>query len=213
MIAKEGWPIIGLSFVITIVLAAIYWFTGQTAWLIITLISVIILVFHFFFFRDPDRKAPQGDNLIISPADGTIILIEEVEEPQYFKSKVRKVSIFLSVFNVHVNRIPFNGSIDYVDYMKGKFLAAFADDASDLNEQSKIAVKSDKGSVYFKQIAGLIARRIIYNVKAGDKVEAGKRFGLIRYGSRVDLFFPLSVKLHVKLKDKVRCGSTIIGEF
>ena len=148
MIAKEGWPIIGFSFIITILLAVVTWYTEETAWFIITIISLIILVFHFFFFRDPDRETPRGGNLIISPADGTVVLIDEVEENQYFNSKVRKVSIFLSVFNVHVNRIPFSGKIDYVNYMKGKFLAAFANDASDLNEQSQIAIKSEKGSVY-----------------------------------------------------------------
>ena len=151
--------------------------------------------------------------MILSPADGTVVLIEDVEEPYYFKTKVKRVSIFLSVFNVHVNRIPVNGSVDFVKYIQGKFLVAFADKASEENEQSIIGIQHEKGKILFKQIAGIIARRIIYHVEEGDTVHTGDRFGLIRYGSRVDMFFPENVELNVSLKDKVYGGETIIGEF
>jgi phosphatidylserine decarboxylase len=140
-------------------------------------------------------------------------LIEEVEEPYYFKTKVRRVSIFLSVFNVHINRIPVSGKVEFLKYIKGKFLVAFDDKASEENEQSIIGIRLEKGKILFKQIAGIIARRIVFHVVVGDTVNAGDRFGLIRYGSRVDIFFPENVELKVSLKDKVYGGETIIGEF
>ncbi len=213
MIAREGWPVIIVTALLAIALFVIYTFTDSAVFYALFWVMTALVTFHFFFFRDPDRATPQGDNLIVAPADGTIVKIEEVEEPDYFQGKVQKVSIFLSVFNVHVNRFPVSGKVDLVDYKKGRFVAAFADDASHANEQSIIGINSPKGKVLFKQIAGLIARRIIYHVQKGDDVKGGARFGLIRYGSRVDMFFPLDVKLHVRLKDKVRCGSTVIGEF
>lgn len=213
MINKEGWPVIFVTVIIVIAFAALSYFYDFILWDALTIIAVLILLFHFFFFRDPDRETPQGDGLIISPADGHVIKIDEVDEVIYFKERVRRISIFLSVFDVHVNRMPVSGKVDYVAYKKGKFLAAFADDASHVNEMSLVGVDTGKGRILFKQIAGLIARRIIYNVKEGDTAVAGERYGLIRYGSRVDMFFPLSVKINVKLKQAVRCGSTIIGEF
>ena len=171
------------------------------------------IYFPFFLFRDPNRQTPQGDNLIIAPADGTVIKIDEVEENEYFNEKVQRVSIFMSVFNVHVNRIPWQGEVEYLDYAKGRFKAAFANDAAEVNERTVIGINSSNGKLMFKQIAGLIARRIVYRINKGDKVKKGERFGLIRYGSRVDLYFPLSVKINVNLKDKVKSGSTVIGEF
>jgi phosphatidylserine decarboxylase len=174
---------------------------------------LIIFIFNFYFFRDPERVIPKGKDLVLSPADGTVVLIEEVNEPYYFKEKVMRVSIFLSVFNVHVNRVPVAGIVEFVKYIKGKFLVAFADKASEENEQSIIGIRHEKGKILFKQIAGIIARRIIYNLKEGETVSAGERFGLIRYGSRVDVFFPSNATIHVKLKDKVVGGETILGEF
>ncbi len=213
MIAKEGYPIIGGTLIIVLALAAGAYFSGSLVLEILTWVFLALTLFHFYFFRDPVRPVPEGDKLIISPADGHVVKIEEVDEPLYFKEKVRKVSIFLSVFDVHVNRMPVAGEVDYVDYRPGKFLAAFADDASDHNEQSVIGVRSAHGRVLFKQIAGLIARRIIYYTNVGDKVRPGERMGLIRYGSRIDMFFPLDVTVKVKLKQRVRCGASVIGEF
>ena len=151
--------------------------------------------------------------MILSPADGTVVLIEEVDEPYYFKDRVKRVSIFLSVFNVHVNRIPVKGTVEFVKYINGEFLVAFADKATAENEQSIISIRHDKGKILFKHIAGIIARRIVYHVSEGDEVEAGERFGLIRYGSRVDVFFPANTDIKVNLKDKVVGGETILGEF
>ncbi|MFC2089028.1 phosphatidylserine decarboxylase, partial [Calditrichota bacterium] len=139
--------------------------------------------------------------------------ITEVDEPNYFKEKVRRVSIFLSVFDVHVNRIPVTGEVELVKYNPGKFLVAFDHKASENNEQTMIGIKHKKGKLLFKQIAGIIARRIVYHVKEADSVIKGDRFGMIRYGSRVDIFVPENVELMVKLNDKVYGGKTIIGEF
>ncbi len=213
MIAKDGIPIIIWTGVIVVVLAALG-FIFELAFLTgLATVLMAVFVFHFFFFRDPNRETPKGDNLIIAPADGTIIKVDEVEEKEYFNEKVQRVSIFMSVFNVHVNRFPVSGEVDYLNYSAGKFMAAFADTADLENERTIIGIKSVNGKFLFKQIAGLIARRIVYHVKKGDITQVGKRFGLIRYGSRVDLYFPLSVKVNVKLKEKVRSGVTIIGEY
>lgn len=213
MIAKDGIPVIIITGLIVVLLGVFANVFNSIVLEIISLVFTGIFVFHFFFFRDPIRNTPPGDNLIISPADGTIIAIEEQDENEYLNERVWRISIFMSVFDVHVNRVPMNGEVEYLDYAKGRFKAAFAEDAPDVNERTIIGIKSDKGKMMFKQIAGLIARRIVYHLKPGDEVKSGERFGLIKYGSRVDVYLPLSVKLNVNLKDKVKGGSSIIGEF
>ncbi len=213
MIAKDGLIIILITSAIFAILLLITYFFPFLLFKIISALVGIVFIFNFFFFRDPDRNIPLGEDLILSPADGTVIKIIEVEEPYYFKAKVKRVSIFLSVFNVHVNRIPVTGEAELVKYIPGKFLIAFDHKASEDNEQSIIGIKHKKGKLLFKQIAGIIARRIIYHIDEGDSVTAGDRFGMIRYGSRVDMFFPENVEIKVKLDDKVYGGETIIGEF
>lgn len=213
MIAPDGIKIIVITFVVLIFCLVLTYFFPVLSLKILSSIIAIIFLFDFYFFRDPDRTIPEGNDLILSPADGTVVLIEEVDEPYYFKSKVKRVSIFLSVFNVHVNRIPVSGTVEFVKYIKGKFLVAFADKASEENEQSIIGIRHKKGKLLFKQIAGIIARRIIYHVEEEDTVKAGDRFGLIRYGSRVDMFFPENVDIKVGIKDKVYGGETVVGEF
>lgn len=213
MIATDGIKIITITTIIFISFLLLTYFFPVMLLKILSGILGVIFIFNFYFFRDPERKIPQSDNLILSPADGTVVMIEEVDEPYYFKERVQRVSIFLSVFNVHVNRIPVSGVVEFVKYIKGKFLVAFADKASEENEQSIIGIQHKKGKILFKQIAGIIARRIVYHVKEKDNVTAGDRFGLIRYGSRVDVFFPKNAKIKVKLKDKVIGGESILGEF
>jgi len=213
MIAKDGLIIIIVTSVIFLVFLLLAYLFSNIVINILTVFLGIVFVFNFFFFRDPERIIPEGENLILSPADGTVIKITEVEEPYYFKEKVNMVSIFLSVFNVHVNRIPVNGEVELVKYNPGKFLVAFDHKASEANEQSLIGIKHKNGKLLFKQIAGFIARRIIYHVTEGDTVTAGERFGLIRYGSRVDIFFPENVEIKVDIDDKVYGGESIIGEF
>jgi len=213
MITRDGYPIIMvtgtvlLALVLTAVFSGTFWF-----WVTAGLVGVIFL-FHFFFFRDPERDIPAGERLILSPADGKVVAIEQVEENDYLKDKSWKVSIFLSVFNVHVNRMPVTGVLESLSYKKGQFLAAFNHRASELNEQSILGVRSEFGLVLFKQIAGVIARRIVYHCKEGDRVTAGERFGMIRYGSRVDVFFPLSGSVKVAVGDRVKGGISVLGEF
>ncbi len=180
---------------------------------ILTIIAGFVFLFNFYFFRDPERVTPQGENLIISPADGKIIKIDEVEETLFFKQKTRMISIFMSVVSVHVNRMPITGKVEYIDYQVGKFLAAFDHKASEENEQSIIGVSGGNKKILFKQIAGIIARRIVYKVNKEDEVRAGDRYGLIHYGSRVDMFFPLDVDVRVKMNEMVKSGESIIGEF
>jgi phosphatidylserine decarboxylase len=213
MVAKDGIMVIIVTGIILLVFLLITYLFPYLFFRIITVLLGIIFIFNFFFFRDPERKIPKGNDLILSPADGTVIKITEIEEPYYFKSKVKRISIFLSVFNVHVNRIPVTGEVEIVKYNPGKFLVAFDHKASEFNEQSIIGIKHKKGKLLFKQIAGIVARRIIYHISEGDSVEAGDRFGLIRYGSRVDMFFPKNVDIKVNIDDKVYGGETIIGEY
>ena len=213
MIAPDGLKIILITSVIFILLVIANIFYPNLYLKIITIITGILFVFNFFFFRDPERAVPAGSNIIVSPADGTIIKIAEVNEPYYFKEKVVCVSIFLSVLNIHVNRIPISGKVDFFKYIEGKFFPAFDDKASENNEQTVIGIKNSKVRVLFKQIAGIIARRVVCNISEGDSVNIGNRFGIILYGSRVDMFFPANVKLNVKNKDKVIGGVTIIGEY
>jgi len=213
MIAPDGLKVIlvtTLFLALLVVLCLIF----PVLWLrIITAGFALIFLFNFYFFRDPERLIPAGDDLILSPADGKVVMIEEVEEAEFLKEKVTRVSIFLSVFNVHVNRIPVTGKVTYLRYLEGKFFVAFADKASEENEQSIIGIEHARGKILFKQIAGIIARRIVYHLNLGDQVSAGKRFGLIRYGSRVDVYFPKNTTIRVKLNDTVAGGETVLGEF
>jgi len=168
-------------------------------------------VFCFYFFRDPVRNIPEGKNMILSPADGKIVKIKDVNDPDL--GVAQSVSIFLNVFNVHVNRMPIDGTFNDVKYKKGKFLAAFDHKASDENEQTEITITSKVGTIKVKQIAGLIARRIICYAKNGETMEIGSRLGFIRFGSRTDLIIPKHVNLSVKLGQKVIGSKTIIGTY
>ena len=213
MISPGGFKIIYFTTVVFFILLISCYFYSNGILRLMTIVTGIVFIFNFYFFRDPDRKVPAGDNIIISPADGTIVKITRVREPNYFKKEVNCVSIFLSIFDVHVNRIPISGKVDYLDYRKGKFLPAFKDKASEDNEQTIIGIKNGKGNILFKQIAGIIARRVVCNLAESDSVYQGDRFGIIRYGSRVDIFLEDNVELNVKLKDKVKGGTSIIGKY
>ena len=179
---------------------------------IITFTLTILLIFCLNFFRDPIRITPKQDNLIISPADGKIIKIDEVNNPNGGE-KLKIVSIFLSVFNVHANRMPVDGKFIDVQYIKGKFLAAFDHKASDYNERTEIQIETKFGIIMVKQIAGLVARRILCYANVGKKMEAGARLGFIRFGSRTDIILPASINLQIELDQKVLGGETIIGVY
>jgi phosphatidylserine decarboxylase len=180
-------------------------------WLLLPLLVIEVLV--VYFFRDPERKIPEGIENIVSPADGKVVLINEVREEAFLKSDAIQISIFLSVFNVHVNRIPISGIVRYFQYMHGTFLAAFNHDASVKNEQTIIGIESEKNKVLFKQIAGLLARRIVFDNKLDENVAKGDRCGIIKFGSRVDVIVQKNVDIKVQVGDKVTGGETILGTF
>jgi phosphatidylserine decarboxylase len=187
----------------------------------ITLLSLsfFLLIFTFYFFRDPERTLPDNlsKNSIVSPADGKVVLIEEVDN--VYKEflgdvKVKQLSIFLSPLNVHVNCYPVNGTLKFFNYIKGEYLVAFNHKASDKNERSELGVETNNGKkLIFKQIAGYVARRIVCDVKLNQKVKAGEKFGMIKFGSRVDLIFDKNTDIKVKVGDRVQAGISVLAEF
>ncbi len=172
------------------------------------LIFLILLIFTFYFFRDPERVVPFGDDILVSPADGLITNISEYKEG---KKSYTKVSIFLSVFNVHIQRLPLSGQITKIDYIEGKFINATLDKASEENERLRLTLKSGSNVIYITQIAGLIARRIICYLKTNERVNQGERYGIIKFGSRVDIEFPNSYNLMVSIGQQCIGGETIIA--
>ncbi len=203
-VASEGWPFIIPLAIVTALLFAFGW--KNTAY-----VSLVLTLFVLFFFRDPERTVPEGKGVVVSPADGRVIVIKDIYEPNYLKQDVKQISIFLSVFNVHVNRSPVGGTVELVKYNPGKFHVASVDKASLDNEQTAMVIDDGKYKILVKQIAGLIARRIVCYAKPGDQVSTGERYGLIRFGSRVDIFLPKDTELKVKLGDRVKGARDIIG--
>ena len=203
-VAAEGWPFIIPLAVVTALLFAFGWKnTGSVA--------LVLTLFVLFFFRDPERSVPSGEGLVVSQADGRVIVVKDIFEPDYLKQDVKQISIFLSVFNVHVNRSPIAGTVESVKYNPGKFHVASVDKASLDNEQTGMVISNGKQKILVKQIAGLIARRIVCYAKPGDQVRLGERYGLIRFGSRVDIFLPKNAELKVKLGDRVKGCRDVIG--
>ena len=173
------------------------------------IVSLILLIFTFYFFRDPERVVPIGDDILVSPADGLITNITEIKEG---KKLYTKVSIFLSIFNVHIQRLPISGEVTKVDYIEGKFINATLDKASDENERLKITIKNGNNLIYVTQIAGLIARRIVNYVKPNENINQGERYGIIKFGSRVDIEFPNNFKLLVNEGQQCIGCETIIAQ-
>ncbi|MFQ5602552.1 MAG: phosphatidylserine decarboxylase family protein [bacterium] len=209
--SKEGFGII-----IGMVLSSAIMTTGAvlTPHLHLTVFAVIVVVltgFMFYFFRDPERTIPAAANVVVSPADGKVIEIQEDFEKEFLNGKSTRISIFLSVFDVHVNRIPISGTVGYFRYRRGSFVQAFKSEASEINEQTIIGIENDRHKILFKQIAGIIARRIVCHVREGIVVEQGERFGIIKFGSRVDVFLPEEFEIKVSLNQKVKGGESIIG--
>lgn len=180
-------------------------------WILAFLLTLVAL-WVAYFFRDPERTGERGERLVIAPADGKIVQIAEVDEPSFMKGKAIRVSIFMNVFNVHVNRYPVNGTVTYVHYNPGKFLNAAADKASLENEQSTVGIESGAHKVLVRQIAGLIARRIVCTVREGDMVQTGERFGIIRFGSRTDIYLPPGVRPTALVGQTMIGGETVIAE-
>ena len=207
IIHKEGWKFSSISLFVSLILLVI--------WPLLSFVSFLITFFILWFFRDPERNTPIAEGKIISPADGKVCLIDlsvPPEELQYGTGEMQRVCIFMNVFNVHVNRVPVKGEIKKIIYKEGSFFNASLDKASEKNERNSIIIKTENGiEIVVVQIAGLIARRILSFVSNGDKLNSGERFGLIRFGSRVDVYLPKTFKPEVKVGDKTIAGETIIG--
>jgi phosphatidylserine decarboxylase len=176
-------------------------------------ILFVLAVWVLYFFRDPERTGQRGEQFVVSPADGKIVQIIEVEEPAFVHGRALRISIFMNVFNVHVNRYPVSGKVGYVHYNAGKFLNAASDKASLENEQMSVGIESARGRVLVRQIAGLIARRIVNYASLGDQAEQGARMGIIRFGSRVDVFVPPTSRVRVRVGDFPIAGVTLLAEF
>lgn len=204
-VAVEGYPFIGLAALVALVLATL----GHPPF---ALAALVLTGFILYFFRDPERVSPEEEDVVVSPADGKVILIEKVFDDRFVKEHVYKISIFMNIFNVHVNRVPFPGTVTAVRYSPGSFLSANTERATLENEYCAIALAaSNQQKLAVVQVAGLIARRIVCWATKGDFLARGQRFGLIRFGSRVDLYLPLRVQLEVQPGQKVRAGETVLG--
>jgi phosphatidylserine decarboxylase len=204
-VAPEGWPFIIGAWVIAAVLAV---FVGWWA-----LLWLPIAVWVIAFFRDPIREGPRGDNVLIAPADGVVVSVVNVDEPDYVKERTTRISIFMNVFNVHVNRYPASGTLEYRKYLPGHFGHAGTEKASLENEQSTVGLMTARGKLLVRQIAGLVARRIVTDHQPGTAVTQAARMGLIRFGSRVDVFVPVGAKVLVHTGDKTQAGHTVIAQW
>ncbi|MEA3429552.1 MAG: phosphatidylserine decarboxylase family protein [Thermodesulfobacteriota bacterium] len=205
LVAKPGYPFIIAPAFITAVFALL----GLT---VLSLTGLAVTIFICYFFRDPDRVTPNKNGAVVSPADGRIVEACIKDSNPYFEGRCLKISIFMSVFNVHVNRIPHEGKVEKINYYPGKFISANFDKASTDNERNAVFIKTDQGKKYcVVQVAGLIARRIICKIHEGDRMARGKRFGMICFGSRLDVYLPDDTKLNVHIKDRVKAGTSILG--
>ena len=214
-IHKEGYKIIAVSFIIIgFIIGLICFFNGNTLTSIISSCAgIVIFLFITSFFRSPNRKTNLDADSVLASADGTIVIIDEVYEGEYLKEKCIQVSIFMSIFNVHVNWFPISGIVEYFKYHPGKYLVAWHPKSSEKNERTTIVVRHESGhKVLFRQIAGYVARRIVCYAKVGNQVEQGAQTGFIKFGSRIDLFLPLGSEILVEKGDKIKGKQTIIAE-
>ena len=213
---KEGYPtlLVAIVFIISLILFIHYFFFEYTTFRYsVYIISAFLLLIVLQFFRSPEiNNISLDDTKVVCPADGKVVVIEEVEESEFYKNKRIQVSVFMSPVNVHINRYPISGIIRYIKYHPGKYLVAWHPKSSIENERSSIVIETKSGkSLLLRQIAGALARRIVYYCKENQEVKQGSELGFIKFGSRVDVFFPMDAQIHVKLNQKVRGGETILG--
>lgn len=216
--AREGYPFAAAGLLLAGLCWIVVWMDvadgagwGGQALQGVAWILTALAVFVLWFFRDPEPTLPADEDVVVAPGQGRIIVVDEVQEETVVGGPARKVSIFLSVFDVHVQRAPVSGDVTWKEYKPGTYVAAWADKASDENEQASLGIAARHGPVLVRQIAGLVARRIVTDPSRGDRVERGGRFGLIRFGSRVDLFLPLHWEVLCRVGDKVKAGSTPVA--
>lgn len=212
--APEGWPFIAIGWGLAALVAwaALRW---SAWWWGLEVVLVPLAVWLLVFFRNPERTGPRGARLVIAPADGRVVSVVETDEPAFLHGRALRVSTFMSVFDVHVNRYPVSGTVAYRNYNAGQFLHAAADKASLDNEQSSIGLEGPHGAVLVRQIAGLIARRIVTDAQVGERATQGARLGMIRFGSRVDVYLPLTAHAtaRVQVGDRVAAGATVLAEY
>lgn len=215
MLHKEGNVTISLGILVLGGLYTIsYFFAPEIVQHIILGVSVVIMIVILQFFRNPGRNTVVNPNHIIAPADGKVVVIEDTVETEYFQGPRKQISIFMSPFNVHVNRNPISGIVSFFKYHPGKYLMAWDPKSSTENERTTVVVKAQNGTeILFRQIAGFLARRIVWYVREGQPVVQGKEFGFIKFGSRVDVFVPIGTKINVQIGEKVSGGETVIAEF
>jgi len=211
--AREGYPFAGASAGAALIAGIAGWWFDYALFAVFSGVFLVCALFVCYFFRDPDRAAAGGEDDILSPGDGRVVAVVEEEEEHFFKNRIRRVSVFLSLFDVHVNRVPMDGTVACVRYQAGSFKAAFREDASQRNEQTVIGISQGGRKILFKQIAGILARRIVCTLTEGERVARGDRCGIIRFGSRVDILMPLDVNVLVAKGQKVYGGITCIGRF
>jgi len=213
MFTKYGYTTIGVVAVITLLLITLSFFIQNNPLKIaILLVAAVLLLLTLNFFRDPDRNTPKKDGIIVAPADGKIIVIRKNISNVFVGENCNQISIFMSPLNVHVNRIPISGKVEHLKYYEGKFVAAFEDKASENNERMETGIVTNKGKILFTQIAGFLARRIVNDLKLGDSVTIGNRFGMIKFGSRVDIIVPADWNPVAKMDENVTAGETILFE-
>lgn len=217
MFAREGYLLIAGAAVLSGILVVVGLQLGPVWRTILCVLAAAVLAFTLYFFRDPERSLPPGtepERVLVAPADGKIVEVVQEEEPHYLKGPSTRISIFLSPLDVHVNRIPASGVIEFERYVPGDYLVAWHPKASAKNERSELGVQHPGGhKIFFKQIAGAVARRIIYHVRTGDTVQAGERFGIVKFGSRMDVHVAAGVALDVEVGERVRAGESILGRF
>jgi phosphatidylserine decarboxylase len=213
MFTRYGYTTIGVVAIISFLLIVLSFFIQNNPFKITLLVlAAIMLLGTLNFFRDPERKTPTRKGIIVSPADGKIIITKRNTGNVFVGENCNQISIFMSPLNVHVNRIPISGKVEYLKYFEGKFIAAFEDKASENNERMEIGIVSNEGKVFFTQVAGFLARRIVNELKIGDTVNIGERFGMIKFGSRVDVYVPENWTAVAKLNDNVKAGETVLFE-
>ena len=210
--AEDGLSVIVWTLIIGIIIAVAGLLIHNGFSIVLYVIAVLFVGFTLFFFRDPDRNVPNDPNLILAPADGKIVTIKEVDEDTYMHSQGIQISIFLSLMDVHVNRNPVSGVVEYLKYFPGEYLIAWYDKASERNERAEFGVLHPSGTkVLFRQITGYVARRIVYHISEGDTIKAGERFGMMKFGSRMDIIVPENVVLNVRPGQKTVGGETVLG--